>query len=166
MKIVSSLQEFVCLAETISLLPVEVNNEASCGYQIKPFPLSSVVYPFFARCCLSAWFWHQKKYVNVRTMCSSLQKEKKLTVIPKFTTLPSWPHLETWARAGRCNSMPWMITERTCIYVTKLGRTKQLNQGQNSCVAKLEHETPELKILTKKYIGCGFHFMRQKCVGS
>ena len=33
------------------------------------------------------------------------------------------------------------------MYVAKLGRKKQLNQVQNSCVVKLQHKTSELQIL-------------------
>jgi len=36
------------------------------------------------------------------------------------------------------------------MYVPKLGRSKQLNQIQNSCVVKLQHKTSELQILCEE----------------
>jgi len=139
--------------ETICFLPVKVNNNASRGDQIKPFPLSSVIYPFFARCCLSVWFWltscTKKNYVNVRTMmCSSLQKKNYFnTNVYNFTHLALPWDMGSGRAVVKFISMPWMITACTCMYVAKLGRKKQLNQVQNSCVVKLQHKTSELQIL-------------------
>jgi hypothetical protein len=55
-------------------------------------------------------------------------------------------------------SMLWMTIVRMCMCVAKLGRSKQLNKGQNSCFVKLQHKPSELYTLPEEINRLRFPF--------